>query len=229
VEEFEHELETGEGSFDFADGPDTTIGEDVDGGGVDCDAASEGELADDAAACFAIGHSDFDDHAGNEPTHEALMELIDITGMVIAGEYDACTGEADRVECAEEFFLRCVFVGEEMDIVDCEKVVSTHLFAEGVEFSGSDGGDVFVGEIFAGDVADGGAAVQLCVASADSVEEVSLSEPAPAVDAEWGERHVVVGEFECGVVGEFVSLAGDELIEVIARIEAVGELTMTVA
>lgn len=222
MEEFVHELESGKSSFDFADGTDATVGEDLNGGAIDRNTAFEGELADDAASGFSIWHSDFDDHSGHEAADEALVKLVDIAGVVITGEDDAGAGESDRVEGAEEFFLGGVFVGEEMNIVDGEEAVPADSLAKCVEIAGSDGGDVFIGEIFAGDVADGGAAVELCVSAANPVEQVRLSEAAPTVDAEGGESYVAGGEFEGGVEGEFVSLPGDELVKVIAGVEAVG-------
>lgn len=71
-----------------------------------------------------------------------------------------------------------------MDVVDDEEVESAEFFAELGEGLESDGIDVFVGELFGGDVAPACVCVCFCEVIADALEEVCFADTAGAVDEE---------------------------------------------
>ena len=156
-----------------------------------------------------------------ETRSESLFEVGDFRGRRIAGEDDLLAAVAKRVEGVEEFLLRAVLAGEELDVINQEHIDLPVAFAEFLEFAVLDGADVVVGELFGGDVENLQVLFVLLDEMADGLHQVGLAEPHAAVQKQ---RIVRAGRSlrhrarrrRC----KPVVLAHDKRIERAARIEA---------
>jgi hypothetical protein len=88
------------------------------------------------------------------------------------------------VEGVEELFLGALLAGEELDVVDEQDVDGAVLVAEAGHLVVADGVDHLVGELFAGDVADGGVGLAALDEVADGLHEVGLAHADAAVEEE---------------------------------------------
>ena len=96
-------------------------------------------------------------------------------GRTVAGDDDLLHALVQRVEGVEELFLRALLAGEELDVVDEQHVDVAELVAEAGHLVVADRVDHLVGELFAGDVADGGMGLAALHVVADGVHEVGLA------------------------------------------------------
>jgi len=111
----------------------------------------------------------------------------------------------------EEFLLRAVFAGEELDVVDEEDVDLAVAFAEPGEFAVLDGADVVVGELLGGDVENLEVLFVFLDEVADGLHQVGFAETDAAVE----EERIVgarggLGDGHGGGMGELVVHADDE-------------------
>ncbi len=129
----------------------------------------------------------------------------------------------EGVEGVEELLLGALLAGEELDVVDEEDVDVAELVAEAGHLVVADGVDHLVGELFAGDVGDGGVGLAAFHVVSDGVHEVGFAHADAAVE----EEGVVglggsFGDGLRGGHGELVSGADDEGVELIFRVELGG-------
>ena len=158
-----------------------------------------------------------------EARDEALFELGDFAGRLVAGENDLFAAFEERIEGVEELLLRALFAGEELDVVDEQDVglaVPATEFDQGIRLNGI---DELVGEGLAAHVSHLGPAAQGGQMMADGLEEVGLAETDPAVD----EERVVgagrgFGHGQGSGVGEFTVGSDHERIEHVVRVEPLG-------
>ena len=87
-----------------------------------------------------------------EPRGEPLFEIGDFRRRRIAGQDDLLAAVAEGVEGVEEFLLRPVLAGQELDVVDQEHVDLAVALAELGQFAVLDRADVVVRELLRGDV-----------------------------------------------------------------------------
>ena len=123
----------------------------------------------------------------------------------------------------EELLLGALLAGEELNVVDEQDVDVAELVAERGHLVVADGVDHLVGELFAGDVADGGVGLAALYVVADGVHEMGLAHADAAVE----EERVVglggaLGDGLGGGHGELVAAADDEGVELVARVELGG-------
>ena len=115
------------------------------------------------------------------------------------------------------------FAGEELDVVDQQHVDVAELVAEAGHLVVAQRVDHLVGELFAGDVADGRLGLAALDLVADGVHQVGLAHADAAVEEE---RVVGLGrtlrDRLAGGVGELVAAADDEGVEGVARIQLRG-------
>jgi len=128
------------------------------------------------------------------------------------------------IEGMEEFLLRALLAGEELDVVDHQHVRLPVFLPEFDESAVLNGVDELVGELLAGDVENlrtlaGGEHVV-----ADGLQQVRFAESAAAVD----EKRVVglgwrLRDGEGRGVGELIVRADDECVEIVAGVHPAGE------
>src|ERR1035437_4385064 len=118
----------------------------------------------------------------------------------------------DRIEGVEELFLRPLFVGDELDVVDEEQVDAPVATPEVVELALLDAGNEFVCELLAGRIDNALARKARDDRVADGVHEMRLAEAHPAVQ----EKRVVrvaraCSDGEAGGGGEAISPAAERV------------------
>ena len=81
--------------------------------------------------------------------------LRQLFGRTVAGDHDLLHGLVQRVEGVEELFLGAFLLRQELDVVDQQHVHVAELVAEAGHLVVAQRVDHLVGELLAGDVADG--------------------------------------------------------------------------
>ncbi len=143
-----------------------------------------------------------------------LRSLGQLFGRAVAGDDDLLHALVQGVEGVEELLLGALLAGEELDVVDEQHVHVAEAVAEAGHLVVADGVDHLVGELLAGDVADGGVRLAALHVVADGVHQVGLAHADAAVE----EERVVglggaLGDGLRGGHGELVAAADDEGVE----------------
>ena len=94
--------------------------------------------------------------------------------MIVADDGDRAAVHRDGIDGVEELALRRVLVRQEMDVVDRKEIQPAKGSTKIVEIAAPDRLDVFVGELFAGQVPDLGSSVTLLSSCTDSAEEMGI-------------------------------------------------------
>ena len=212
-----------ERAFELADvGADVGRDEEGDVGGQR-GVLGLGFALEDGDLGFKVGWLDVGDEAPLEARAEAVFDVAELLGGAVGGEDDLLRFLVEGVEGVEELFLHALLAGEELHVVDEQDVDRAELVAEGGHFVVAEGVDELVDELFARDVADGGVGESAFRLVADGVHEVGLAHADAAVEEERivGLRGAL-GDGHGGGHGELVSAAGDEAVELIARVELGG-------
>ena len=120
-------------------------------------------------------------------------------------------GIKQGVERVEEFFLHAFLTGEELDVVNQQYIHLPVLLAKFGQCAVLDGADEFIGELFAGNVADVRGAFVDGHEMADGLHQVGLAKADAAVD----EQRIVrfcrrLGDRESGGMSEVVVGADDK-------------------
>ena len=120
----------------------------------------------------------------------------------------------------EKFLLRTLFAGDKLDIVDEEQICHAVFAAEGLHVAFLDGGDQFVGEIFALDIDDAEIRMVLVHDIADCVQQVGLAQTGLAID----KQGIVVfrravGHRDGSGMGKFVGRTDDKVFKGIFIVE----------
>ncbi len=212
-----------ERAFEFADvGADVGGDKERDVGGDD-GVLGVGLALQDGDLGFEVGGLDVGDEAPLEAGAETVFDVAELLGGPVGGEDDLLGVAVEGVEGVEELFLGFFLAGEELDVVDEEDVDGAVLVAEAGHLVEARGVGEVVDELLAGDVADGGVGLEAFYLVADGVHEVGLAHADAAVE----EERVVglggsLGDGDGGGEGELVAGAGDEAVEVVARVELRG-------
>ncbi len=172
---------------------------------------------------FEVGWLDVGDEAPLEAGAETVFEVGELLGGAVGGDDDLLHALVEGVEGVEELLLGALFAGEELDVVDEQDVDVAELVAEAGHLVVADGVDHLVGELFAGDVGDGGVGLAAFHVMSDGVHEVGFAHADAAIE----EQGVVclggaLGDgLGCGH-GELVAGADDEGVELVLGIELRG-------
>ena len=144
-------------------------------------------------------------------------------GRAVAGDHDLLHGLVQRVEGVEELFLGAFLLGQELDVVHQQHVHVAELVAEADHLVVAQRVDHLVGELLAGDVADGRLGLPALDLVADGLHQVGLAHADAAVEEE---RVVGLGRTLrhrlAGGVGELVAAADHEGVKGVARIQLRG-------
>jgi len=156
-----------------------------------------------------------------EAGHQAMLEILDFAGGTVAGENDLFVRFVKRIEGVEELLLDPFLAGEELDVVNQQHVRLAIFLPKLHQLVVLDAVDVFVGELFGGDVGDTRAFAIGDDVLSDGVQQVGFAEADAAVE----EQGVVgfagrLGDREGRGVGEIVVVAHDERFKRVPRIKA---------
>ena len=143
-----------------------------------------GFLSEDRYARFEIGRLDVCDEAPFKARAQTVFERLNLSRMTVARQDDVLVRIVQRVERMEEFFLRMLFLREELDVVDEQDVDVAVFLPEGFGIAVSNGVDEFVREFFARNVEDAHLGEFLQNLVPDGVHEMRLAESHAAVHEE---------------------------------------------
>ena len=168
----------------------------------------------DRDAGFEFRRLDRDREAPAEARLQALLEARDLLRVAVAGEDDLLLAFEQRVERVEELFLRLRLAGEELDVVDQQRIERAVGLLELVDGVVLQRPHHFADESLAVHVGDARGGIALADQVADRVHEVRLAEADAAVD----EKRVVgaprvLADLVGGRPRELVALALDEARE----------------
>jgi hypothetical protein len=141
-----------------------------------------GLLADDGHPRLELRRLHVGHEAPLEARHQPLFHLVELLGVLVAGDDDLLAGLVKRVERVKELLLRLRLACKEVDVVDQEQVAPlAEAVAEVVHALVLEGLHEFVHEALGADVDDARARPLLPDAIGDRVHEVRFAEPrAPA-------------------------------------------------
>ena len=167
-----------------------------------------------------IGRLNVGDQTPLEAAAQAVFDLGQFLGRAVAGDDDLLHRLVQRVEGMEELLLGALLLREELDVVDEQHVDVAKLVAEAGHLVVAQRVDHLVGELLAGDIADGGLRLAALDLVADGLHQMGLAHADAAVE----EERVVglgrtLGHGLAGGVGKLVAAADDEGVEGVARVE----------
>ena len=180
-----------------------------------------GLLKHDRHPHFQLGRLDRHGEAPAEARDQALLHSGDLLRVGIAGDDDLLVRLHQGVEGVEELLLRTSFVGEELDIVDQQKIQRVVVALELVEGFLLVGAH-HVGNVLLGvDVANARLGPMLRDLVADRLHQVRLAEAHSAVDEQGVVGNPRVFRYlERRSAGELVRLPGDKAVEGVAAVQA---------
>ena len=141
-----------------------------------------GLFAQNRFARFQVGSLNVGEQSPFEPGAQPRLEGLDFFGRPVGRNDQLAARLVQRVERVKELFLRRLFAGEELDVVDQQDVdlpVPVAEFRRPVILQCD---DELVGEFLARDVHDVGAGIVEHDAMADRVHEVGLAQTDAAVE-----------------------------------------------
>ncbi len=171
-------------------------------------------------ARLEIGRLDIGEQSPLESRTQARFQRLDLLRRTVGGDDQLAARFVQRVERMEELFLRRLFAGEKLNVVDQQHVDLAIAIAKLRRAIVLQRDDELVGELLARDVDDVGSEVVLNDAMADRVHEVGLSQADAAVEKERivGVRRGAGDGLRRGV-GEPVGVADDKLFKSITCIK----------
>ena len=177
-------------------------------------------LAKDRDLRLEVGRLDVGDQSPLEARAEPLFERRDLFRRRVGGEDDLLLRFVERVEGVEELFLRPFLAGEELDVVEQQRVDGAIAIAELLHPVVADRGDQLGDERVGRHVDDLHARVRVADLLADRLDQMRLAEAGAAVDEERVERAAgILGDRLRRRAGELVRFADDERLEPVPRIE----------
>ena len=177
-------------------------------------------LLENGQAHFDVRRLQIGDQPPFEPRDEAVFQPLNFAGRTVAGEHDLLVRLVQRVEGVEKFLLNAFLAGEELDVVNQQHVGLAVFLAELDELVVLDSVNVFVGELFGGEIGDARALFVADDVLADGVEQMRLAQ----ADAAVKEERIVgfagrLGDGQRGGIGKIVVVADDERFKGVFGIE----------
>ncbi len=125
-----------------------------------------------------------------------------------------------RIEGVEKFLLRTFFLRQELDVINQQHIHIAELVAEAGHLVVAQRVDHLVGELLAGDVADGRLRLPHLDFVPDRLHQMSLAHADTAIEEKrviglgWALRHRLAGG-----VGELIATTDHERVKGVTRIE----------
>lgn len=168
----------------------------------------------DRHAHFEFGRLDRDRQAGIEARDQAAVDARQFLRIGIAGDDDLLALRHHRFERIEEFFLRAVLAGEELDIVDQQQVERMVVALEVIERLALVRLD-HVGHVLVGmHVAHAHPGARRHHGVADGVDQVGLAQAHAAIQEQRVVRRArVLGHLQRGGARQLVGLTRHEVLE----------------
>ena len=179
-------------------------------------------LAHDGHPRLELGRLDVGDEAPLEARHEPLLHLVELLGVLVAGDDDLLARLVQGVERVEELFLRLGLARQEVDVVDQQHVAPVAVArAELVHPLVLQRLDELVHEPLGADVDDARAGLLLAHAVGEGMHQVGLAQAGASAD----EQRVVAPSADPGGrhgrgVGQLVGRPDHEVRERVLRVEA---------
>ena len=176
------------------------------------------ESVDQCASRVTAGAFDLNDHSTQKSAHEPLGETLDLVRMGIGCQNDPGTAQMDGIQGVQEFSLRLGLVAQEMNVVNGQQRQASHRSSEFINLVFPDGCDVFVGELFACQIADRILATKLFpVSSADTLKKMGLAQATSSMDEKGGcgACSSLCGNPGGGRPGELIAGANHEILELV--------------
>ena len=175
---------------------------------------------DDVEAKLVIGRVDVGDQAPAEARKDARRDPVEVLRRAIRGDHQAAAGGDDLVHRVEEFFLRRILAGDELDVVDQQQVGRAQPALEADRVIFPQRADELDHELLGRHRHDPRARAALEEGLADGVQQVGLAATGAAVNEQRVEGDAVGGGQRLGGRGRnLVGLADDKGFEAIALVE----------
>ena len=163
-------------ALELANVRDDPLCEEIDDRRRDRDVLRLGLRTEDRDPRLEVRRRDVRDQTPLEPRAQPVFQLRDRFRRPVARENDLLALLVDRVECVEELFLRSLFAGDELDIVDEQDIDASVALAEFLALLRADRIDELVGELLARGIHDALLWMARDHRVTDRVHEVCLSE-----------------------------------------------------
>ena len=109
----------------------------------------------DRDLCFQIRRLDVDHQTPLKARAQTIFETVQLLGRTIARDDDLLAVFVQRVEGVEELFLRALFTGKELNVIDQQHIRGAETVAKTGDAIVSHTVDHLVRERFTGDIGDG--------------------------------------------------------------------------
>ena len=214
---------TKERTFEAADVRFDAMGEVFEDVVGKTDVEAGGFLTQDGQTRFHVRRLKLGRQAPFETRDEALLELGDLAGRLVAGEDDLFAPFEERIERVEKFLLGALLAGKKLDVVDKKDVGLTVTAAEFDQGIGLDGVDELVGKGLAAHVGHLGSAAGGGQMMADGLQKMRFTQ----TDATMNEERVVgprrgLGHSQRGGMCELAVRSDHEGVEDVVRIQTFG-------
>src|SRR2546428_273257 len=163
-------------ALELANVRDDPLREEIDDRRRDRDVLRLGLRTEDRDPRLEVRRRDVRDQTPLEPRAQPVFQLRDRFRRPVARENDLLALLVDRVECVEELFLRSLFAGDELDIVDEQDIDAPVALAEFLALLRADRIDELVGELLARGIHDALLWMARDHRVTDRVHEMCLSE-----------------------------------------------------
>ena len=134
---------------------------------------------------FQLGRLDGNRQAGIKARHQSLVNIGETFRVGIAGHHDMAFFGQQRFKRVEEFFLRSIFVGEELHIVNQQQIQRVVTLFELVKRLALVGFNHIRDELLCMDVENFGIGLVFQQFAANGVHQMGLAQTDAAIDEQW--------------------------------------------
>ena len=185
---------------------------------------------DERAAQRRVGRLHVREQPRGEAVAQRLLDAREVVRGAVRGEHDLARALVERVEGVGELLLRAALLGQELDVVDDQRLDAAELPPEAVHASRLEGGDHLVHEVLRGEAHHRAERARVGQAGRHRGEQVGLAEPAAAAEEERVEAGAGLRHHRARrPIGDAVRLSDHEVVEGVARRRAVGGVRGPVA
>ena len=177
-------------------------------------------LSQNGHLCLQVRRLDVGDESPLKARAQPLFQRGDLFRRRVRRKDDLLLRLIKRVEGVEELFLRALFSGQELDVVEKQRVDRAVAIAERLHLVVADGRDQFGHERVRRHVDDFPAGTDVSELLSDGLDQMRLAQTCAAVDEQWIERTAqILSDRQRRRVGELIRAPDHEGAEPIPRIE----------